>query len=317
MVPLFCPKASKEKSMIVVVDIRNKVVTVGIIQQDDVTAAMSEAAPEPLKWRSIRRYGAFHERTSDEFSQLISQMVAELVPDSAEAHGFVSQESGSKAPEPVVWISSVVPALTGVLAASVEAVFKVTPHIVGPGTRTGIKIRTDFPSELGTDLVCAAAGAKRLTSMPCLIVDFGVALTISAVNARGEFLGAAITAGPRIAAESLRQETAQLVEANLEFPASAIGKSTRHSICSGIMIGYTGLVRQLLLAMGRELRADEIKAGLLKMTGTDMDSLSGIEVIGTGEPEGREILNRLGYARFVPNLVLEGLAVIASKKQAS
>lgn len=295
--------------MIVVIDIRNKVVTVGILQPDDVPVAMTESEPEPLKWRSIRRYGAFHERTSDEFSQLISQMVSEIVP--------ASSQSESKDSEPIVWISSVVPALTSVLAASVEAVFKVTPHIVGPGTRTGIKIRTDFPSELGADLVCAAAGARRLTSKPCLIVDFGVALTISVVNSRGEFLGAAITAGPRIAAESLRQETAQLVEANLEFPTSAIGKSTRHAICSGIMIGYTGLVRQLLLEMGKELRADEIKAGLLGMPGAETENLSGIEVIGTGEAEGREILNRLGYTRFVPNLVLEGLAVIASKKQAS
>ena len=304
--------------MIVVIDIRNKVVTVGILQPDDVTVAMAGSEPEPLKWSSIRRYGAFHERTSDEFSQLISQMVSEIVPASA-TFGFASSQSESKVSEPIVWISSVVPALTSVLAASVEAVFKVTPHIVGPGTRTGIKIRTDFPSELGTDLVCAAAGARRLTSRPCLIVDFGVALTISVVNSRGEFLGAAITAGPRIAAESLRQETAQLVEANLEFPTSAIGKSTRHAICSGIMIGYTGLVRQLLLEMGKELRADEIKAGLLGMpgAGAETDNLSGIEVIGTGEAEGREILNRLGYTRFVPNLVLEGLAVIASKKQAS
>lgn len=303
--------------MIVVIDIRNKVVTVGILDRDDMISALIKDSSEPLQWLSIRRYGAFHERTSDEFSQLISQMVAELRPISAEKHFFAEKSGATSTSEPIVWISSVVPALTAVLAASVETVFKVTPHIVGPGTKTGIKIRTDFPSELGTDLVCAAAGARRLTSQPCLIVDFGVALTISAVNARGEFLGTSITLGPRIAAESLRLETAQLMEANLEFPASSIGKSTRHAICSGIMIGYTGLVRQLIHEMGKELKAQEIKSGIPDIFISGADPLSNIEIIGTGDHEGKEIMNRLGYTRFIPNLVLEGLAIIATKNQVS
>src|SRR6478735_4732916 len=49
--------------------------------------------------------------------------------------------------------------------------------VVGPGLRTGMPIRYDNPREIGPDrLVNAVAGYDKVGG-PCVIVDFGTAVT--------------------------------------------------------------------------------------------------------------------------------------------
>lgn len=263
--------------MLAAIDIRNRTVTIGL------------KGDEPDSgWLAVRRFGGAYARSSDEYAMLMRQMLFEL---------GLGQNSAPASPWNV-WISSVVPALTPALAAATFDVFGTEAHIVGPGTKTGIKIRTDLPGELGSDLVCVAVAGRRLVRGAFIAVDFGVAITLSAVNASGEFLGAAFAPGVETQAESLRQQAAQLSEVKLDFPAHAIGRSTVESTRSGVLLGTVGLVGTLIGTMKGELSPG----------GTEP-----VEVIGSGDALGREILRRLGYDHFVPGLVLDGLAAIAGK----
>jgi type III pantothenate kinase len=180
---------------------------------------------------------------------------------------------------------------------------------VGPGTKTGVKIRTDFPSEVGSDLVCASAAAHELVGGPCLIVDLGAVLTVSAVSGQGEFLGCAIAPGLRTAADSLKAVAAQLPEVRLEAPARAIGRSTSQSVQSGVVFGYEGLVRSLVARMGAELRPEAPGPEGSGPLGPEP------ELIGSGEVSGRAFLSSCGVRRFEPELVLDGLALIARRNE--
>ena len=84
-------------------------------------------------------------------------------------------------------ISSVVPKLTDTLKNAVGLVFKVEALIVGPGIKTGLKIRCDDPSSVGADLICACVAAKQLYPLPCLIVDMGTATKLILVDEEGAF----------------------------------------------------------------------------------------------------------------------------------
>jgi len=274
--------------MLLAIDARNRSVTIGL--------------RDGSEWRSIKRFGFAPERSADEYAFLFSTLTAAL-PASAARRGENKEGGVSAGAVDSAWIASVVPALTPRLIQAVASAFGVEATVIGPGVRTGVKIRTDQPSELGADLVCAAAAAYDLLHGPCIVVDFGVALTLSAINASGEFLGAAIAPGISAAAESLRASAAQLPEVLLDFPAAAIGRSTASAIQSGILLGYEGLVRSLVERMSAELFADS----------GGSPSGSGAAVIGCGENMGRRLLAACGYDRFVPELVLEGVSLIASR----
>jgi len=168
--------------------------------------------------------------------------------------------------------------------------------VVGPGIRTGIKIRTDTPSEVGSDLVCDAVAAYARVGGPCIVVDFETMLTFTAVNGQGELLGVAIAPGPIAAAESLRVNGAQLPQVRLDTPRRAIGKNSPQSIQSGILLGFGGLVDRLVSLFREEMREEAV-------------------VVGTGDVIGRTLAPTGGYAFFDPWLSLEGLAVLEQRNR--
>ncbi|MBL8965940.1 MAG: type III pantothenate kinase [Spirochaetaceae bacterium] len=265
-------------------------------------------------WLALKRFGASGERSADEYAFLL-EATAEAAFRAVSA--VAAGAAGSAAPGAVApiaakvgeaWISSVSPALTPRLAAAVSTAFGIEARIVGPGAKTGLKIRTDQPSEVGSDLVCAALAGRELAAReapgaPVLVVDFGAAIAISAVNAAGEFLGAAIAPGLETAAFSLHRSAALIPEVRLDLPARAIGRSTPESIRAGLLLGYGGLVERLVSLMGAELAAEAPGAPPPL-------------VLGTGEAEGRSILEAAGIGRFAPELALEGIALVAARNRA-
>jgi type III pantothenate kinase len=130
--------------------------------------------------------------------------------------------------------------------------------VVGPGTRTGIRIRTDNPAEVGADLVANAVAAAAQFQRNCIVVDFGTALTFTAVSASGDLLGVAIAPGLNAAASALASATAQLPRVLLTPPPAAIGRNTVHSIQSGVVFGYIGLVEALIGRMREEMGGDAV-----------------------------------------------------------
>jgi len=155
-----------------------------------------------------------------------------------------------------VILSSVVPPLTGVFRELCERYLGHSPLVLGPGVRTGLNIRTDNPAEVGADLIANAVAAYDLIRGHCIVVDFGTATTFSAVAEPGEFLGVAIAPGLGLAADALSGRTAQLPRVQLAAPATAIGKNTVHSMQSGLVFGYAGLVEGLIRRLRSELASE-------------------------------------------------------------
>jgi type III pantothenate kinase len=193
-----------------------------------------------------------------------------------------------------VWLSSVVPAVTPRVVRAVRLAFGLDTALVAPGIKTGIKIRTDVPTEVGSDIVCAAVAAHSLTAGPVIVVDFGMVIAISAVNAAGELLGVSIAPGLELSRSAIKAGAAQIPEVNLALPARAIGRTTVQAVQSGVMIGFGGLIQRIIERMSSEMSCSPA-------------------VLGCGDEEGRGLLASIGYGHFVPELVLDGLALIAER----
>jgi type III pantothenate kinase len=152
-------------------------------------------------------------------------------------------------------VSSTVPELAPEWSAMAERYLGHGMPVVGPGLRTGMPIRYDNPREIGPDrLVNAVAGYDRLGG-PCVIVDFGTAVTHDVVSAEGEYLGGVIFPGVEISLEALSDRAAALPKIDLVEPRSLVGKSTVDAIRSGMIFGYAAMVDGIVGRLREELGA--------------------------------------------------------------
>jgi type III pantothenate kinase len=125
--------------------------------------------------------------------------------------------------------------------------------VVGPAVKTGMAIRMDNPRELGADrLVNAVAGAERLGA-PCVIVDFGTAMTFDIVSAEGEYVGGIIAPGVEISMEALTSRAAAIPKIDLTPPRALIGKGTVEAIRSGVIFGFAAQVDGIVTRLRDEL----------------------------------------------------------------
>ncbi|MEM7099231.1 MAG: type III pantothenate kinase [Pseudomonadota bacterium] len=190
----------------------------------------------------------------------------------------------------VIGISSVVPELNYSLRACCQKYFSLEPMIMRPGIKTGLKITYKDPKEVGSDRIADAIGAVKLfPNRNLIVVDFGTATTVCAVDKDATFLGGNIMPGVRLAMETLEQKTAKLPSVEIKPARSAIGKTTVESIQSGLYWSNVGMVRELSARITQEVFADE--PPLLIATG------------GFAHLFDREQL----FDEVVPDLILTGL----------
>jgi type III pantothenate kinase len=153
-------------------------------------------------------------------------------------------------------VSSTVPQLRPEWTAMSERYLGHEMLVVGPGLKTGMALRYDNPREIGPDrLVNAVAGLERLGG-PCVIVDFGTAVTHDIVSRDGEYLGGVIFPGVEISLEALSERAAALFKIDLTPPRGLIGKSTVEAIRAGILYGYAAMVDGVVARLRDELGAD-------------------------------------------------------------
>ncbi len=191
------------------------------------------------EWVARWRVRTVHDRMPDEYAMLWKALLND--------RGYSFRDVRR------VTISSVVPPVTGALVELCENYFGFAPLLIGPGIKTGMRIRIDNPAELGADLLCDAVAAYHRFRTACIAIDFGTATTLSAVSENGDFMGVSIALGLGPAADALAGRTAQLPRINLVPPPAAIGKNTVHSMQSGLIFGYVGLVEGLVARMRYEL----------------------------------------------------------------
>lgn len=129
--------------------------------------------------------------------------------------------------------------------------------LIGPGVKTGMPIRIDNPYEVGADRLVNSVAAYDRYRDACVVVDFGTGINFDAVSAEGEYLGGAIAPGVEISLSALTERGARIPRIDLSDPASAIGKSTRAAIQSGVVYGFAGLIdgiaRRIAHELGREV----------------------------------------------------------------
>ncbi len=190
-----------------------------------------------------------------------------------------------------VALSSVVPRVTAALRDMASAYTRSEPFVVGPGVRTGVRILTDNPREVGADRVVNSLAARERYGGPAIVVDFGTATTLDVISEEGDYLGGAIAPGLSIAAEALQSHASKLSEVELLRPARAIGRNTVECMQMGIVVGYAGLVERLVRDTQRELGGP-------------------CKVIGTGGLVGVVTQATDAIEHVDPDLTLEGLRLM-------
>jgi type III pantothenate kinase len=153
-------------------------------------------------------------------------------------------------------VSSVVPSLILPIREMIKKLFGKEPLVIGPELYPKLNIGIKNPYEIGTDLVANAVAAHNKYKGNCIVVDFGTALTFTAIKADGNLLGVSIAPGLKTAMASLSQNTAKLPNVDIAVPPSCIGKNTTHALQAGIVMGYKGLVEYLLKEIKSELEGD-------------------------------------------------------------
>lgn len=153
-------------------------------------------------------------------------------------------------------VSSTVPQLRPEWQAMTARYLGQEMAVVGPGLRTGMPIRYDNPREIGPDrLVNAVAGYEKVGG-PCVIVDFGTAVTHDIVSSDGEYLGGVIFPGVEISLEALSERAAALPRIDLVEPRTLIGKSTVDAIRSGVLFGFAAMVDGIVARLRDHLGVD-------------------------------------------------------------
>src|SRR5919204_706114 len=153
-------------------------------------------------------------------------------------------------------VSSTVPQLRPEWTGMARRYLAHDMSLVGPGLKTGMPIRYDNPREIGPDrLVNAVAGYERMGG-PCVVVDFGTAVTHDIVSADGEYIGGVIFPGVEISLEALSERAAALFKVDLVEPRSLVGKSTVDAIRSGMIFGYAAMVDGIVGRLREQLGAE-------------------------------------------------------------
>lgn len=151
-----------------------------------------------------------------------------------------------------IGFSSVVPEINGIIEQFCENFFGQTPYLIQPDSFSALPVKALRPNEIGSDLMCNVMAAFSRFAGPVIVVDFGTALTFTAVSQSGEIMGVNIVPGLQTAIKSLFMNTSKLPEVELKLPESALGKNTIHAIQAGVLYGYTGLVKGMLETIKKE-----------------------------------------------------------------
>jgi len=260
-------------SMLLAVNVGNKNVSFAVFESGcgDIAAKFSVSADK--------------NRTADEYVILVKQLLDYSGIDKEKLDGAV--------------MASVVPQLNDAIKSVIQKLINKNPLVVGPGVKTGFAIRIDDPAELGADIVANAVAVVAImrsetADAPAIILDMGSVTTLFAINKNREVVGGAIIPGVDMSLDALHRETAQLPNIELSSAARAIGKNTKASLTSGVILGQAAMIDGLIDRFEKELKCTAGEA----------------IVFATGD-KCEAVTNNCTHAfRYFPDLTLCGLAHI-------
>lgn len=235
--------------MVLVVDIGNTNIVVGVYQNDEIIGS----------WRMVTR----SEKTSDEYGIFILNLLKYNDIDYRKIKSVI--------------VSSVVPNLIHSFENAMRKYFNVNPIFVGPGIKTGITISTDNPRDVGADRIADIVAAYQLYGGPLIVIDFGTATTYDVVSEKGEFKYGITSPGMQICADALWTRTAQLPSIEIKKPDSILAKNTITSMQAGLVYGYIGQVEYIIKKIKEEMNNEDMKViatgGLGRMMSDETNSI--------------------------------------------
>lgn len=255
--------------MLLVLDVGNTNITCGLYEKDKLAHTFRIMSKTP--------------RTSDEFGMTICDLAGRQGADIKDINGVI--------------IASVVPDIMYSLIASVKKYLNIDPLVVAPGVKTGIKVDTPNPREIGPDRIVDAVAAYEIYGGPILVLDFGTATTYDLVTEDGRFVAGITAPGVRISAQALWTGTAKLPEIEIEMPDSILATDTIWSMQAGLMYGQIGQTEYIINQVKKETGYESLK------------------VVATGGL-GRLISNETDMIdEYNSDLTLEGLRLIYAKNR--
>lgn len=209
--------------MIIVIDIGNTTITIGLSSDGETV-------------QKVVRLNTEKNKSMDEYSVYLNQFITSVDE---------------------VIISSVVPEINEVFQTYFEEHFNVTPKFVGSGIKTGIKIITDNPREVGGDIITNVVAATALHNDTCLVVDLGTATTFTYVE-KCALKGVVIAPGLTTSRNALITKTSLLPQVELTSPTKILGTNSSDSIKSGLVYGHASMIDGMIT----RIKADVSKPDL-------------------------------------------------------
>ncbi len=253
--------------MILVVDVGNTNITYGVY--------------EGKKLKTTFRMMSKLPRTSDEYGISLRELLRINDVEHTDIEGTI--------------IASVVPNVMHSLVGGITRYIGKTPMIVGPGIKTGIKIVTENPREIGPDRIVDAVAAYEIYGGPVLVLDFGTATTYDLVTEDGCFAAGITAPGIRISAKALWEDTAKLPVIVSIYPLSILAKETISSMQAGLVYGQIGQTEYIINRVRKESGYDDLK----------VVATGGLGSIIADETDAIQVYDR--------GLTLEGLRIIYEK----
>ena len=210
--------------MLLVIDVGNTNITMGVFKGEELLGTFRLTTKLP--------------RTSDEYGITLKELV--------ERQGIRSTEITA------VIVASVVPDIMHSLGSAFIKYFGIKPMVVSAGIKTGIRIVTENPKQVGADRIVDAVAAYTLYGGPVIVIDFGTATTYDIVGADGTFEGAVIAPGIRIAAQAMTEQAAMLPAIEIKKPESILAKETVASMQAGLVFGQIGQTEYIVKKIKEE-----------------------------------------------------------------
>ena len=223
--------------MLLAVDIGNSNITIGVFDGEELLTRA--------------KLSALRERSADEYAALFYDMLRLKGVAPEKLTGCV--------------VASVVPTLTGLVEEAVRTLTGLPVMKVGPGTKTGFRIRIDDPSQLGADLVADTAAALAEYGAPLILLDVGTVTTVAVVDGDKTYLGGCILPGLYASAELLKSSTALLPTIALQpVGENVLGKNSADAMRYGLLCGSAMMVDGFIDRYSR------------------LNGMAGVKVVATG-----------------------------------
>lgn len=235
--------------MILVIDVGNTNITFGVFQEKELITTF--------------RMMSKMQKTSDEYGIMIVELLRTNGVSKEELEGAI--------------IASVVPNVMHALTGAITRYLEIQPMIVGPGVKTGIKIITENPREIGPDRIVDAVAAYEKYGGPILVLDFGTATTYDLVTEDGAFTAGITAPGLRISAKALWEDTAKLPSVEIKKPKSILAQETISSMQAGLVYGQIGQTEYIVKQVKKESGYENLKVvatgGLGRIIADETDAI--------------------------------------------